>query len=130
MRALFISTLVAVGATSVVPSVGRADEREPLIPFDATAAEVWHLPHFKVGAPRAEVLAEFGRPSEQRGPEFWIYRDFRSHFKSAYEKGYDTLVVIFSGEQVSRMRLVNGAQLTAALAEQQRRLAASALAKG
>jgi outer membrane protein assembly factor BamE (lipoprotein component of BamABCDE complex) len=71
------------------------------------------------GNSRDAVLTQLGVPKAAPNEDVWIYTDARSPDTGSRLLDFDTLVVTFSEERVSQLRLVNGNQARDALARQE-----------
>ena len=69
-----------------------------------------------VGMKRDELVAQFGEPTQKLSARVWVYADFRAKGRPARERS-DALVVVFTGERVSLLRLTERAQIEAVLAK-------------
>lgn len=59
-----------------------------------------------VGTHRSDVSQRLGNPRDTLSPDVWIYWDYRDPRRAADER-YQTLVIIFNGDEVSRMRFTD-----------------------
>jgi hypothetical protein len=65
---------------------------------------------------RTVLVAQLGQPTERLSSNVWVYADFRAPHRPAHER-YDALLVVFTGERVTRLRLVQSAAVVPALAK-------------
>lgn len=68
------------------------------------------------GNTRDAVLTQLGLPQAAIGEDIWIYGHVQSPDREMRALGYDTLVVAFAEDRISRLRLVNGREVQALLA--------------
>lgn len=109
--------LLALAASSLLPvRAAGADDAPIVLPSNAFVV---------AGMPRAEVLRQLGEPDEALAPQLWVYWNFRAK-SPALAPGADTLVVVFKGERVERVRLTQRAPVLALMHQ----LRQNALRKG
>ena len=58
------------------------------------------------GMSRESVVSAMGTPDHQLSPDVWVYWDFKAK-KLPGSEGYDTLVVRFSDDRVTLLRLTH-----------------------
>ncbi len=95
-----------------VPSDDGADQRSLLL---------------QPGNSRDAVLTQLGVPRAAASEDVWIYTDAQTPAAGSRLLDFDTLVVTFSRDRVSQLRLVNGNQARAVLARQEAKTASPAL---
>ena len=117
MRHLIILSL-ALAATPCVPA-SAADRRSP---NEDSRIVLSSNPYIATGMHRDDVAAQLGAPSETFSAEIWIYWDFRAKGRPAEEKA-DTLIVVFTNDRVSRLRLSERQPVIALLTQLRRRAA-------
>jgi hypothetical protein len=120
-----VFVFVVTSAVFVAADRGFAAAPPPSV-VTATNSED-HVPPSERPLSKQIVAARLGMPSQIVSPELWIYREFYTDHQGAAQRGFDTLVIVFVGDRVDKMRLVNGEELTALL-EANRRAQATSVA--
>jgi hypothetical protein len=115
-----VSVFIVLGVALVAVPLGFAIEPEPVVVFEPAPASFRSPTPVNVGSPKAAVAARFGMPSRIVSPELWVYHEFHTDHQAAAQRGFDTLAVVFTGDKVAHLRMVNGEMLTAALEAQRR----------
>lgn len=62
----------------------------------------------RIGSSRGAVLLILGAPDVRAGDAWWVFWDFRVRPAAANPQRFDALVLTFSGDVVSGMKLVDG----------------------
>ena len=71
--------------------------------------------HARVGMTRDELVGLLGQPSQKLSATVWVYSDFRAKNRPKAEQ-HESLVVVFNGDRVSKLRLTQHSLIVAALA--------------
>ncbi len=91
-------------------------------------------PNIERGMNRETVRNMFGAPSAKLSPDVWVYFDFQARrpvelrVNVANPENRDTLVVAFTKDRVTLIRLCDSAPVRAFLAQQESKTAASIVA--
>jgi uncharacterized protein YegJ (DUF2314 family) len=108
----FVHALILTAAFSAPPlfaDTSAASNANALVPFlgfvDVT-----------VGTHRSDVAERLGEPPDRFSPDVWVYWDYRDPRRAADER-YQTLVIIFTGERVTRIRFTDTKTTRDALAK-------------
>lgn len=64
---------------------------------------------------RNELVEQLGQPSQKLSATVWVYSDFRARNRPRAEQN-DALVVVFTGNLVSKLRVSHQSLIVAALA--------------
>ena len=67
------------------------------------------------GCPRNEVLEKIGDPGTRLSRDVWVYWNYRCTDLAAERRGFDALILTFSDDRVTDMKIVNSGTLAAAL---------------
>lgn len=101
----------AASAAALSASAPQSSRPTYIDPPSATLDEAGleHLlsrARISVGTDRATVVAQFGYPTSAPARHIWIYRQLQAS-NLFHAEAYDSLVLVFSGDQVSHIKLVN-----------------------
>jgi hypothetical protein len=80
---------------------------------------------FGRGTPRQEVLRQLGIPGAAIGSGVWIYWDYQPNKRVAVDPAFDTLVIQFADGKVAALKLADGRQIRACLAQRAARAGAT-----
>lgn len=110
MKHRFIASIVVLVAGTFLRASGSdrvasTPNQFVLLPSSAYAS---------VGMPRDAVLAQLGAPDSTLTADVWVYWNFRPKSRPAGERG-DTLIVVFTQDRVSLLRLTERRKVVAAL---------------
>jgi hypothetical protein len=81
----------------------------------------------KTGMSRDQLVEQFGAPSEKLSENLWAYFDFRGLRLPLGARG-DTLVVVFTNDNVSLLRFTERALVEAAIAKLRSKAKSSVIA--
>jgi hypothetical protein len=65
----------------------------------------------RVGSSRDDVLVLLGEPDLRAGDGWWVYWNFRARPAEANPRGFGALVLGFSGDSVSGMKLADAREI-------------------
>jgi hypothetical protein len=102
---------IATAFVAVQPVSAANPTQRPVLPRAATSTNSPAAKPFT----KSTIAARLGMPSDVLAPGIWVYREVHTDYRQANARGCDTLVVLFAGDDVKEMRMVNGDQLTALL---------------
>jgi hypothetical protein len=80
-------------------------------------ADIWTL-YVKRGDSREAVLTAYGRPEKVINRNLWVYWNCYSQSELARKGGCNTLLIAFTADVVTGLKLVNGEVLQSELAKQ------------
>ena len=108
---LLVSALLlsAISAQSSSAQDAFAASPDPLITLSSNA-------HARLGMSREQLIDQLGQPSEELSESIWVYSDFRAKGRSVGEHR-DTLVVVFTQDRVSLLRLTDAFLVKTAIAK-------------
>jgi hypothetical protein len=112
MKKYLLASALLFSAFSALSSSARDDfaaSLDPLISLSSNA-------NARLGMSREQLLDQLGQPSEKLADSLWVYSDFRAKGRPVAEQ-CDTLVVVFTGERVSLLRLTDAFLVKAAIAK-------------
>jgi hypothetical protein len=98
----FVAASCATAPTTVPPVVAHPAGNESWIIDDE---------RIHVGTTRSVVLFLLGQPDLRLGDDCWVFWDFCTRPATANPHGFDTLVLSFSDNGVSGMKLVDGEEI-------------------
>jgi len=118
---ILLASLVLAAASTAASFAAHSDhpERDPLLLLPSNA-------FVTSGMSRDAVLDQLGQPSSKLSPNVWVYADFRAKGRPAGDRA-DALLVVFSGDRVSLLRVTEQALVNAALAKLQGKSARDAV---
>lgn len=98
--------LVALSSSACCAS---SDPVSATRPFGYAVSEIMQptQPGIVRGDAPLTVLRLMGAPHRKLAPDVWIYSGFRPHVPPDRENGCDTVVIIFAGNRVSDLAIVN-----------------------
>jgi hypothetical protein len=113
MKLLFtVRSLVLAAALSASPmftATAAALNADAVVPF-------WDFVDVTVGTHRRDVPERIGEPPDRFSPDVWVYWDYRDPRRATDER-YQTLIIIFTGDRVTRIRFTDTKETRAALAK-------------
>lgn len=115
--------LALTGCTST-SRVAQLNDHSLTQPFDEvpdTSLNGGRWMQLHPGNHREAVINQLGLPDSSLSPDLWVYPRAQSPNAADRRRGYDTLLVVFKGDHVSHLRLVNGSRVQEILAHQSRR---------
>jgi hypothetical protein len=101
------------------PAASKADALVPFLGFDVVT----------VGTHRSDVTERIGDPPDRFSPDVWVYWDYRDPRRAADER-YQTVVIIFTGDWVTRIRFTDTKATRDALAKFRRDQASAKVLAG
>jgi hypothetical protein len=101
----------ALGAFFGAPSFSAASGAEELMAFRGIKSAPNPFHHARHGMPRFDVLVAVGPPDHKLGPDVWVYWNVKSNQPGDTERGYDAMVLRFTKDKLSEMRLVESGAL-------------------
>lgn len=109
--------LLAAAFLAAPGFVARASDSTPVVAYSAEqSAPVGLLSEaIRRGSSRHEVLTKIGSPGTRLASNVWVYWNYRSNNLAAERRGLDTLILTFSDDRVTDMKIVNSDTLAAAL---------------
>jgi outer membrane protein assembly factor BamE (lipoprotein component of BamABCDE complex) len=97
----------ALSATALVP-LSAASKNVPAIAYPVNIVRVGLDDNqIKVGSTRDAVRRLMGNPHQRPTPDVWLYWNYRSDADRPNQQGCGTLIVTFSGDKVSDLKLAN-----------------------
>jgi hypothetical protein len=93
----------------MIAAPAAAADADALVPFLGFVAVT-------VGTHRSAVTEHIGEPPDRFSPDVWVYWDYRDPRRAADER-YKTVVIIFTGDRVARIRFTDTKATRDALAK-------------
>lgn len=114
---LIASLVLAATFVTSAPAADHSSPSDGLVPFTGR-------PHIERGMNRETVREMFGAPSAQLSSDVWVYFDFQARrpvelrINVANPENRDTLVIAFTKDRVTLIRLCDRGPVGAFLAQQ------------
>ena len=103
------SSLVVAAALFTLPGHSSAADTALSVAHAATMQEEGNSEDFiKRGDAKDFVIDTLGVPHARLSADIWVYWDYKSTDGSVNRRGYDTLLITFTDDCVSSLKLVNG----------------------
>lgn len=101
MKKLILLASVAFSALALSASGAPATTNPVVLPVSRVSGQI------ESGSPRISVTVRLGQPTQRLSDNLWVYRGFRARNGSSAQEACDTLIVTFTDDLVTDLRLVN-----------------------
>jgi hypothetical protein len=122
---LNVRTFILAGVLSTATMFSSSPDPDPLVPFSGINEPPRRV---YIGTHRSEVTERIGPPSDRFSSDVWVYWNYCDQLRAPNDP-YKTLIIVFTGDRVARIRYTDTKATRAALAKFRRDAAIAQLAR-